>query len=176
MPQKSFVNTTFHSSTHYFYSLIIRDILFFSFSLQNTLNFPSDMFLASTNKETTSPDKRFISIGSNVSSTSTDINTRLPKAWAAIDRLSVRWKLDPTDKMKRSFYQAVAVSILLCGCTTWTLTKCMDKKLDGNYTRMLPAILKNSKRQHPTKQVLYDHLPLITKTIQFRRIRHARRC
>ena len=39
--------------------------------------------------------------------------------------------------MKCSFFQAVVVSILLYGCTTWMLTKCMEKKLDGNFTRML---------------------------------------
>ena len=55
----------------------------------------------------------------------------------AIDRLSVIWKSNLTDKMKRSFFQAAAVSILLYGCTTWTLTKRMEKRLDGNYTRML---------------------------------------
>ena len=30
--------------------------------------------------------------------------------------------------MKRSFFQAAVVSILLYGCTTWTLTKRMEKK------------------------------------------------
>ena len=39
--------------------------------------------------------------------------------------------------MKRSFFQAAVVSILLYGCTTWTLTKRLEKKLDSNYTRML---------------------------------------
>ena len=43
--------------------------------------------------------------------------------------------------MKRSFFQAAVISILLYGCTTWTLTKRLEKKLDGNYTRMLQAIL-----------------------------------
>ena len=42
--------------------------------------------------------------------------------------------------MKRSFFQAAVVSILLYGCTTWTLTKRLEKKLDGNYTSMLRAI------------------------------------
>ena len=46
---------------------------------------------------------------------------------------------DLTDKMKRSFFQAAVTSILLYGCTTWTLTKRLEKKLDGNYTRMLRA-------------------------------------
>ena len=75
--------------------------------------------------------------------------------------------------MKRSFFQAAVVSILLYGCTTWTLTKRLQKKLDGNYTRMLQAILNKSWRQHPTKHQLYSHLPPIMKTIQARRTRHA---
>ena len=44
---------------------------------------------------------------SSVSSTEKDINTRLTKAWTAIDKLSIIWKSDLTDKMKRSFFQAV---------------------------------------------------------------------
>ena len=75
--------------------------------------------------------------------------------------------------MKFSFFQAAVVSILLYGCTTWTLTKRMEKKLDGNYTRMLRAILNKSWRQHLTKHQLYGYLPPITKTIQVRRTRHA---
>ena len=53
------------------------------------------------------------------------------------------------------------------------LTKRLEKKLDGNYTRMLRAILNKSWRQHPTRYQLYGHLPPITKTIQVRRTRHA---
>ena len=75
--------------------------------------------------------------------------------------------------MKRSFFQAAVVSILLYGCTTWTLTKRLEKKIDGNYIRMLRAILNKSWKQHPTKHWLYGHLPPITKTIQVRRTRHA---
>ena len=50
--------------------------------------------------------------------------------------------------MKRSFFQATILSILLYGCTTWTLTKLMEKKVDGNYTRTLRVILNKSWRQH----------------------------
>ena len=78
--------------------------------------------------------------------------------------------------MKRSFFQAAVASILLYGCTTWTLTKLLEKKLDGNYTRMLRAILNKSWRQHPTRHQLYGHLPPIMKTIQVRRTRHAGHC
>ena len=72
--------------------------------------------------------------------------------------------------------QAAVVSILLYGCTTWTLTKRLERKLDGNYTRMLRAVLNKSWRQHPTRLQLYGHLPPITKTIQVRRTRHAGHC
>ena len=78
--------------------------------------------------------------------------------------------------MKRSFFQTAVVLILLYGCTTWTQTKRLEKKLEGNYTRMLRAILNKSWRQHPTRHQLYGHLPPITKTIQVRRIRHAGHC
>ena len=58
---------------------------------------------------------QFIYFDSNISSTESDVNIRLAKAWTAIDRLSIIWKFD--------FSQAVALSLLLYGCTTWTLTK-----------------------------------------------------
>ena len=78
--------------------------------------------------------------------------------------------------MKRSFFQAAVTLILLYGCTTWMLTKRLEKKLDGNYTRMLRAILNKSWQQHPTRHQLYGHLHPITKTIQVRRTRHAGHC
>ena len=118
---------------------------------------------------------KFTYLGSSVSSTEKDIDTRLTKAWTAIDKQSIIRKSDLTDKMKPSFFQAAVVSILLYRCTTWTLTKLLER-LDGNYTRMLRAILNNSWRQHPTRHQLYGHLPPITKTIQVRRTRHAGHC
>ena len=68
---------------------------------------------------------KFTYLGSSVSSNEKDIDTRLTKAWTAIDSLSVIWKPYLTDKMKRSFFQAAAVSILLFGCTT--TQECCEK-------------------------------------------------
>ena len=116
---------------------------------------------------------KFTYLGSSVSSTEKDIDTRLTKAWTAINRLSIIWKLDLTDKRKRSFLQAAVVSILLYGYTTWTLTKRLEKKLDDNYSTMLRAILNKSWQQHPTRHQLYGHLPPIMKTIQVKGTRHA---
>ena len=74
--------------------------------------------------------------------------------------------------------KAAVMSILLYGCTTWMLTKRLEKKkkLDGNYTRMLWEILNKSWQQHPTRHQLYSYLPPIMKTIQVRWTRHAGHC
>ena len=103
---------------------------------------------------------KFTYLGSSVSSTEKDIDTRLTKAWTAIDRLSIIWKSDLTDKMKRSFFQAAVVSILLYGCTTWTLTKRLERRLDGKYTRMLRAVLNKlatTPHETPTIRTLAPH-------------------
>ena len=99
---------------------------------------------------------KFTYLGSSVSSTEKDIDTRLTKAWTAIDRLSIIWKSDLTDKIKHSFFQAAVVSILLYGCTTWTLTKRLEKeswRLKGTYGQSnsseklsTNADVKNSQR------------------------------
>ena len=74
------------------------------------------------------------------------------------------------------FDLSAVVSILLYDCTTWTLTKQLEKKLDSNYKRMLRAILNMSWQQHPTRHQLYGNLPPITKAVQARRTRLAGHC
>ena len=56
---------------------------------------------------------KFTYQGNNVSSTKTDINMWLAKAWTAIDRLLVIREIDLTKKIKRSFFQAVVLLIQL---------------------------------------------------------------
>ena len=77
---------------------------------------------------------------------------------------------------KRNFSPAAVAPILLYGHTTFMLTKYIEKKLDGNCTNMLGAVLNKFWLQHPTKQHLYGHLPSISKTIQIRRTRHGAHC
>ena len=65
------------------------------------------------------------------------------------------------------------VLILLYRCTTWIQTKCLNKKLEGNYTKMLYAALNKSWKQYSTKQQQCSHLRPILKTIQVRQTRHV---
>ena len=109
---------------------------------------------------------KFIYLGSSVSSTENDINTQLAKAY-------VVWKSDLSYQIKPYFFQAAFVSILLYGCTIWTLTEHIEKKPDSNCTRLLRVILNKSWKYHLTEQQLYCFQPPISKTIRIRRTRHA---
>ena len=93
---------------------------------------------------------------------------------SSLDRTSLKL-VDKFTYLGSSVSSTAVISILLYGCTTWTLTKRLEQKLDGNYTKMLRAILNKFWRQHPTRHQLYGHLSPITKTIQVRRTRHAGR-
>ena len=71
-----------------------------------------------------------------------------------------------SDKIKQDFFQTVAKSVLLYGCTTCTLMiKRLEKKLDGSYNQMLCPILNKSWKQHPTKYQLYNYLAAILQAI-----------
>ena len=97
---------------------------------------------------------KFTYLGSSVSSTEKDIDTRLTKAWTAIDRLSIIWKSNLTDKMKRSFFQAAVVSILQYGCTTWMLTKRVGeearRQLYKNVASNIEQVLAATPHTAPT--------------------------
>ena len=89
---------------------------------------------------------KFTYLGSSVSSTQKDIDTRLTKAWTAIDKLSIVWKSDLTDKMKRSFFQGGGRVDTAVWMHHLDAKKRLEKKLDCNYIRMLLAILNKSWR------------------------------
>ena len=90
---------------------------------------------------------KFTYLGSSVSSTEKDIDILLMKAWAAIDRLSIIWKSDLTDKMKCSFFQAAVMSLLLYGCTTWTLAR---RQLHKNVASNVEQVLAATPHKTPT--------------------------
>ena len=86
-----------------------------------------------------------------------------------MDRLLVIWKSDLSNKIKPSIFPAA----VLYGCITWTLTKCMERKLDCNCTKnavscieqVLEATLHKAAaiwkptthlENHPNKQDMWD--------------------
>ena len=80
-------------------------------------------------------------IGSYIQSTEKYINIRLAKSWAALNEMNSIWKSRLPDNMKRHFFRATVESVLIYGSVSWTLTISLEKRLNGNYTRMLRTIL-----------------------------------
>ena len=70
----------------------------------------------------------------------------------------------------------MALSILLYVCTIQNLTKCKEKKLGGNYTKILCAFLNKSWKQHLTKLQLCHNLPPISQTSKIWWTTHAGHC
>ena len=94
---------------------------------------------------------QFIYLSINISSTENNVNMQIGKTWTATDKLLTIWIFDLSDEIKLEIFQVVAMSILLNGCTTWTLAKQPKKKLDRNNTRILHAVLYKSWKQHPAR-------------------------
>ena len=68
------------------------------------------------------------------------------KLWTAIDKLSTIYKFDLADKIKQDFFQAVAMAVLLYSCTTWTIKKWLNKKLDEITQRCCMLFWTNPRR------------------------------
>ena len=94
---------------------------------------------------------QFTYLGSNISSTESHDNICKAKPRNVIDRLSIILKSNLSNKIKQDFFQTVTVSILKYRCTTWMLTKHIEKKLDEDDVKLLHMVLNKSWKQHPDK-------------------------
>ena len=76
----------------------------------------------------------------------------------------------------RSFFQSAVVSILLNGCTTWTLTKRLEREtrrqLHKNVESNIEQVLVTTPHKTPTIRPLASH----HENYQVRRTRHAGHC
>ena len=96
-------------------------------------------------------------LGSSVSSTENDINTRLEKAWSPINRLSVIWKSDLSDKIKRIFSNQWLCAYYYMDAPHGRWLSVWRKSLTAVAQKMLRAMLNKFWKQHPTKQQLSGH-------------------
>ena len=61
-------------------------------------------------------------------------------------------------------------SVLLYESSTWTLTKKLEKKLNGCYTKMLRVVNNVKWQQRISNNVLYENLQKITNSIATQRV------
>ena len=109
----------------------------------------------------------------DVTYTEKDVRVRKGQAWKALNKLARIWKSDLSGQRKSQLFVATVESVLLYGCEAWTLTKAMEKSLDGMYTRMLRMVHGVSGLQKMTNTQLYGGLPKLSTKIQARRLKLA---
>ena len=96
--------------------------------------------------------------------------------WLVCSKMHNIWSSQLSRELKINIFRATIEPILLYGSETWTLTRKVEKHLDGTYTRLLMRVLNLSWRYHHTLNDIYGKLPHITKTVQFRRAQFAGHC
>ena len=73
-------------------------------------------------------------------------------------------------------FNAVVSPTILYGSETWTLTKTLQKKLDGVFTRMLRRTLGLTWEDKVTNANLYRNIPTLSSELRQRRLRFAGHC
>ena len=104
---------------------------------------------------------------------SRDITTRKALAWQSLNKLTKIWKSNLAKSTKLKLFRATVETILLYGCSTWTLTQREEKKLDGTYTRMLRVVHNIGWDEKVSNESLYGKLGKISHTMRTRRMKLA---
>ena len=112
-------------------------------------------------------------LGSWMGSTEKDVKIRKALPWKASDKLSKIWKYNSKRPIKVRVFKAMVEVVLLYGCESWTLTKRLEKQLDGCYMRLLRTTLNINWKEHLSNAVLYLGLQRISDLMRQRRLRFA---
>ena len=102
--------------------------------------------------------RNFKYLGGWMESAEKDFQVRKALAWTACHKLRKIWTSKIPRVLKLRLFTSTVESVLLYGSETWTLTKTLEKRLNGCYTRMLRMALNVSWRMHLTNKQLYQDL------------------
>ena len=136
----------------------------------------SDFVIKSLNHTLLKMVSDYVYLGSYISSSEKDFMTRKGMAWTACNSLHKIWTSNLSRDFKLKIFKAAIEPILLYGSETWTLSKRLEKRLDGTYTRLLMRVQHLSWKNHPTKQLIYRNLPPVSTIVKSRRVQFAGHC
>ena len=142
----------------------------------NRCMYDSDFVIKSLNNTLLKIVSNYVYLGSYISSSEKDFMTRKGKAWTACNALHKIWTSNLNRDFKLKIFKATIEPILLYGSETWTLTKRLEKRLDGTYTRLLMRVQHLSWKNHPTKQMIYGTIPSVSTIVKSRRVQFAGHC
>ena len=109
-------------------------------------------------------------------SSAKDFEVQKALALSACPRLRRIWKSILKRGIKERLFMSSVESILLYGSETWTVTKAMEEKLDGCYTKMLRMVFNVSWQDKLTNKELYGNLPPASSKVGFRMLKLAGHC
>ena len=105
------------------------------------IGFDQQGIIQTTSGEPIKAVEPFTYLGSEINSTKQDVKICIAKAWATLNKMDIVWKSELSKDLKCRFFHTTVESIMMYGATAWTLTKSLELKLDGTYTRMMKAFL-----------------------------------
>ena len=135
-----------------------------------------DMEIKTLNGKTLKLVVNFKYLGGRMESSEKDFQIRKALAWAACNKLKTIWKSNIKKKIKERLFLATVESVLLYNSETWTMSKTMEKRLDGCYTRMLRMAFNVSWKDKLTNEELYGGLPKVSSKVASRRLKLAGHC
>jgi len=115
-------------------------------------------------------------LGAYISSSEKDFATRNGMAWSACNDMHKIWSSQLSNNIKVKIFRATIEPILLYGSETWTLSRKLEKRLDGTYTRLLMRAQSLSWKCHPSISQIYDKLPRVSSLVKSRRVQFAGHC
>ena len=111
-----------------------------------------------------------------MASSEKDFEIRKAMAWSACNKLKLIWSSKLSRNLKIRLFKATVESVLLYNSETWTVSKTMQRRIDGCYTRMLRMALNVSWKDKLTNEDLYQKLPPVSQVIRERRLRLSGHC
>ena len=115
-------------------------------------------------------------LGAYISSSEKDFATRNGMAWSACNDMHKIWSSQLSNNIKVKIFRATIEPILLYGSETWTLSRKLEKRLDGTYTRLLRRAQNLSWKSHPSISQIYNKLPRVSSLVKYRRVQFAGHC
>ena len=116
-------------------------------------------------------------MGSRILNSTNDFKIRKIAAWKAATKLHRVWRSTVIGReVKVKLFLATVESVLLYNATTWTMTKSLEKSLDGTYTKLFRYALNVSWRDHMKNVELYGDLPRVSVRLRERRLIFAGHC
>ena len=103
-----------------------------------------------------------------ISSDKKDFEIRKAQVWVACNKLHTMWNSGISNKTKLNLFKTCFENILLYGSGKSTISKQLEKRLDGTYTRLLMRVQKINWKQHFTPEQIYGNPSKVSDFVRMR--------